>query len=72
MRPEELPDRVKEVALQACNAIGPGLYGVDLKQFNDEVVIVEVNDNPTICAYFEDRYYKNIYNRIINYLVEEA
>ncbi len=40
-----------DVVAMACTAaglIGDGLYGVDLKQTSDGVVVIEVNDNPNL------------------------
>ena len=34
--------------------MGDGLYGVDLKQIGDRVVVIEVNDNPNIDHEVED------------------
>ena len=39
-----------------ANLIGDGLYGVDLKQAGDKVVVIEVNDNPNIDCGVEDVY----------------
>ncbi len=63
-----MPPRLREVALKACSVIGKGLYGVDLKEVNGDYVVVEVNDNPSIYAGYEDSSDPDIYNRIINYL----
>jgi glutathione synthase/RimK-type ligase-like ATP-grasp enzyme len=65
---KDIPPRLREVALEACSVIGKGLYGVDLKEVNGDYVVVEVNDNPSIYAGYEDSMYPEIYNRIINYL----
>jgi glutathione synthase/RimK-type ligase-like ATP-grasp enzyme len=44
-----------------------GLYGVDLKQVGDRVVVIEVNDNPSIDAGVEDAYLgKDLYRRIMD------
>ena len=51
---EDAPPRVVKTALKAANLIGDGLYGVDLKQIGDKVVVIEVNDNPSIDAGVED------------------
>ncbi len=51
---EEVPKTVLDSALAAANLIGDGLYGIDLKQFGDRVVVIEVNDNPSIDAGVED------------------
>jgi glutathione synthase/RimK-type ligase-like ATP-grasp enzyme len=55
MRVEEAPREVVKTALRAANLIGDGLYGVDLKQGpNGDVVVIEVNDNPSVDAGVED------------------
>lgn len=64
------PPRLLEVALKACSVIGKGLYGVDLKEVNDDYVVVEVNDNPSIYAGYEDSCDKDIYRKIISYLAQ--
>lgn len=48
------PRAVVELALRAANLIGDGLYGVDLKEVGDEVMVIEVNDNPNLDAGIED------------------
>jgi glutathione synthase/RimK-type ligase-like ATP-grasp enzyme len=50
--------------------VGKGLYGVDIKEVNGEPVVVEVNDNPSIYAGYEDLRDKDLYTKIINYLTE--
>ncbi|MBU3005023.1 RimK family protein [Paraglaciecola arctica] len=52
----EVPRQVLETAVNACSFIGSSLYGVDLKQVNDKVYVIEVNDNPSIEQGVEDRY----------------
>ena len=51
---EAAPTRVVKTALKACNHIGKGLYGVDLKEVGGKVYMIEVNDNPNMDAGFED------------------
>lgn len=65
---KDMPPRLREVALKACSVIGKGLYGVDLKEVNGDYVVVEVNDNPSIYAGYEDQMDPDIYKRIIAYL----
>jgi glutathione synthase/RimK-type ligase-like ATP-grasp enzyme len=65
-----MPQRLREVALKACSVVGKGLYGVDIKEVNGEFVVVEVNDNPSIYAGYEDLRARDIYSRIIDYLTE--
>ncbi len=56
---EMAPTKVVKAALKAANAIGDGLYGVDLKQVGDKVYVIEVNDNPNIDAGVEDQVLKD-------------
>lgn len=64
---EDVPPRVLQTALKAANLIGDGLYGVDLKQIDDRVVVIEVNDNPNIDTGVEDLILKDdLYNQIMN------
>lgn len=50
----EAPKKVIDVALKATKLIGDGFYGVDLKQSGDRVVVIEVNDNPSLDSEVED------------------
>ena len=50
----EAPELVVKTALKAANLIGDGLYGVDLKEVNGQVYVIEVNDNPNVDAGNED------------------
>ncbi len=54
MTVEQAPPEVVKVALKAANLIGDGLYGVDLKQGEHGVYVIEVNDNPNIDTGVED------------------
>jgi glutathione synthase/RimK-type ligase-like ATP-grasp enzyme len=62
----DAPAEVVKLALKATNAVGDGLYGVDLKQVGDKAVVIEVNDNPSIDAGVEDKYLgEDLYRRIM-------
>jgi glutathione synthase/RimK-type ligase-like ATP-grasp enzyme len=62
----EAPSEVVRLATRASNAIGNGLYGVDLKVAGERTVIIEVNDNPSIDAGVEDAYLgDDLYRRIM-------
>jgi hypothetical protein len=51
---------------ERANLIGDGLYGVDVKQFGDRAVVIEVNDNPSIDEGVEDAYLgEDLYRRIM-------
>lgn len=63
----DAPGEVVKLAVRACNAIGDGLYGVDIKAMKDRVAIIEVNDNPSIDAGVEDAYLgEDLYRRIMD------
>jgi glutathione synthase/RimK-type ligase-like ATP-grasp enzyme len=70
LKKDSIPSRLREVALKACSVVGKGLYGVDIKEVDGEFVVVEVNDNPSIYAGYEDQKDKDLYAKIINYLSE--
>ncbi|MFN4088168.1 MAG: RimK family protein [Alphaproteobacteria bacterium] len=53
------PKEVVDVALKAANLIGDGLYGVDLKQTDAGVFVIEINDNPNIDRGVEDAMLKD-------------
>jgi glutathione synthase/RimK-type ligase-like ATP-grasp enzyme len=50
----EAPPAVVDIGLRAAQLIGDGLYGVDIKETPDGIVVVEVNDNPNIEHGVED------------------
>ena len=52
----EAPKAVLDIAVKATRLIGNGLYGVDIKQSEQRVVVIEVNDNPSIESGVEDKY----------------
>ena len=52
----EVPKLVLDAAVKACSMIGKSLYGVDIKQANGKVYVIEVNDNPSIESKVEDLY----------------
>ena len=63
----QAPSDVVKLATRAAGAIGDGLYGVDLKKVGDRVVVIEVNDNPSIDAGVEDEYLgEDLYRRIMD------
>ncbi|MCG5535875.1 RimK family protein [Ectothiorhodospira mobilis] len=63
---EAAPPSVVKTALRAANLIGDGLYGVDLKETPRGVMVIEVNDNPSIDAGVEDAVLKDgLYRAIL-------
>lgn len=64
----KVPPQVLKAAIKATSLIGKGLYGVDLKVVNNKVVVIEVNDNPSIDHGLEDAILGDeLYYRIINH-----
>ncbi|MEZ5478690.1 MAG: RimK family protein [Thiolinea sp.] len=62
----EAPPAVLETAIRAARLIGNGLYGVDLKETAKGVVVIEVNDNPSIDTTVEDKVLgKQLYQKIM-------
>jgi glutathione synthase/RimK-type ligase-like ATP-grasp enzyme len=62
----DAPAEVVKLALKATQAVGDGLYGVDIKQVGNKPVVIEVNDNPSIDAGVEDAYLGvDLYRRIM-------
>lgn len=57
---EDVPGEVLDTALRAASLFGDGLYGVDLKQVNGRVMVMEVNDNPNLDAGYEDAIRKDV------------
>jgi glutathione synthase/RimK-type ligase-like ATP-grasp enzyme len=73
MRVEDAPPAVVQTALKAANLIGDGLYGVDLKEINGKIVVIEVNDNPSIDAGVEDIVLKDeLYLTIIRSIINRV
>lgn len=66
MAVHDAPRAVVELAVKTANLIGDGLYGVDLKQSGDKVVVIEVNDNPNLDAGIEDAWLQDdLYSLIL-------
>ncbi len=65
---EDAPKDVIQTALKAANLIGDGLYGVDLKQTDRGVFVIEVNDNPNLDVGVEDLVLKD---RLYQMVIEE-
>ncbi len=69
-RVTDTPSEVVNTAIALARLIGDGLYGVDLKQTDTGVFVIEINDNPSIDAGIEDQLLGDeLYARIISELV---
>ncbi|CAN5133855.1 RimK family alpha-L-glutamate ligase [soil metagenome] len=55
----DVPHGVIETAVKAANLMGDGLYGVDMKQTERGLYVIEVNDNPDVNHGIEDAAEKN-------------
>lgn len=62
---EQVPEAVLHVAVLAAGLIGNGLYGVDIKENDGNVYVIEVNDNPNIDTGVEDQVLGNALYRLI-------
>jgi len=67
---EQVPREVLAVGVRAASLIGDGLYGVDIKQTNGALMVIEVNDNPNLDLGVEDAVLKDeLYRRVLADLV---
>jgi glutathione synthase/RimK-type ligase-like ATP-grasp enzyme len=65
--PDKVPDKIIRLGIDAANAIGRGLYGVDIKNNNGDAYVIEVNDNPSIES-GEDDCYPHVFEQIVKHL----
>ncbi|MGB1697653.1 MAG: ATP-grasp domain-containing protein [Thermoplasmatota archaeon] len=72
VRLEDVPADVMDAALAAGNAIGTSLYGVDIKETDAGIVVIEVNDNPNMDAGAELPAQGVIYGDIIDRIAERG
>jgi glutathione synthase/RimK-type ligase-like ATP-grasp enzyme len=56
---ENAPPEARRLAVKVANHIGDGLYGVDIKEVEGRYLVIEVNDNPSIDAGWEDEVLKD-------------
>lgn len=74
-RPENPPPPTHKDVIQRKPAglsrrIGNGLYGVDIKETNGRVVVIEVNDNPNLDYGCEDVCEKDIvWDKLVQWFV---
>ena len=68
---DRAPPPVIDTALKAASAVGSALYGVDIKETDGEIVVIEVNDNPNLEHGVEDLIGKDeIWARILNWFIK--
>jgi glutathione synthase/RimK-type ligase-like ATP-grasp enzyme len=65
------PREVLDTAVRAARLVGRGLYGVDLKQNERGVFVIEVNDNPNLVHDVEDAAEKDeIWRRMASWFLK--
>jgi RimK family alpha-L-glutamate ligase len=65
---DQVPHGVIETAVKAANLMGEGLYGVDMKQTERGLYVIEVNDNPDVNHGVEDLVEKDrVWEKILNW-----
>ncbi len=66
MRVEDAPPEVVALALRSAALMGDSLYGVDIKEVDGQLMVMEINDNPSIDAGCEDAILKEeLYETIV-------
>lgn len=69
---EKVPPKILKIAVRAAALFGDGFYGVDIKQSGNNVMVIEVNDNPSIDSGVEDLILKDsLYAEIMKYFVQK-
>lgn len=64
---DKVPAKVVKMAQRAASLIGDGFYGVDIKHCGNRVMVIEINDNPSIDHNVEDGILKDsLYQEIMN------
>jgi glutathione synthase/RimK-type ligase-like ATP-grasp enzyme len=68
---DQAPREIVDLAVRAANPIGDGFYGVDLKQTDNGIVVMEVNDNPNLEHGIEDAVSKDeVWIKILKWFIE--
>jgi glutathione synthase/RimK-type ligase-like ATP-grasp enzyme len=67
----QAPPEVIDIAVRAAKPIGQGFYGVDLKQTDRGIVVMEVNDNPNLEHGVEDAVGKDeVWTKLLRWFIE--
>ena len=67
---DAVPEKVMKASLASASLIGDGLYGVDVKEIGGRVMVMEVNDNPSIESGIEDGGREDLYQAIMRYFLD--
>ena len=69
----DAPEAVVKTAVRAAGLIGKGLYGVDLKEVDGKIMVIEINDNPSIDSGVEDMILKEgLYREIMQVMFDRV
>lgn len=67
----EAPPEVIDIGVRAARLIGRGLYGVDIKETPQGIVVIEVNDNPDLNHGIEDQAEKDaVWRQLAGWFLE--
>jgi glutathione synthase/RimK-type ligase-like ATP-grasp enzyme len=67
---EDAPSAVVDLGVRAAQPIGHGLYGIDIKETTDGLVVMEVNDNPNLEHGIEDAALKDeLWLRLLRWFI---
>lgn len=69
---DQVPKKIIKTALKSAELVGDGLYGIDIKELTkSELAVIEINDNPTIEAGYEDGIEKDrLYQKVMQVFLE--
>ncbi|MEZ5659712.1 MAG: RimK family protein [Burkholderiaceae bacterium] len=68
---DSVPPEVLDTAVRAARLIGDGFYGVDLKELDTGVVVIEINDNPNLEHGVEDQIGRElVWQRLVQWFVD--
>lgn len=68
---DQAPREVIDAAVKSARLIGDGLYGIDLKQTDRGVFVIEINDNPNLDTEYEGAVLKDeLWRRIIAWFAQ--
>ncbi len=66
---ESISPELMDISITLSKCVGDGLYGLDIKETESGFKVIEINDNPSIYAGYEDAANNDIYEKIITVLV---
>lgn len=67
----DVPPAVIDMAVRGARLVGNGLYGVDLKQTDRGVFLIEINDNPNLDHGIEDQAEKDaVWTRLARWFLD--